>query len=175
MASRRRAPSRADNRNRPGASGAQPKRNRKMTVNMEILHRQIDALEKKSLSELQAQFEELYGFVPGDTNAKNLRQRIAYRLQEIMLGGLSEADKALLDRIADADPLANLKPMAGAAQPCSRGTRLKRISVKLFSRFHHNTPPKHLPAGYAVVVARPSGKRQFLSSTAPLPEYPASG
>ena len=98
-----------------------------MTVNMEILHRQIDALEKKSLSELQAQFEGLYGFVPGDTNAKNLRQRIAYRLQEIMLGGLSEADKALLDRIADADPLANLKPTAGAAQPCSRGTRLKWV------------------------------------------------
>ena len=98
-----------------------------MTVNMDILHRQIDVLERKSLSELQAQFEELYGFVPGDTNAKNLRQRIAYRLQEIMLGGLSEADKALLDRIADADPLANLKPMAGAAQPCSRGTRLKRV------------------------------------------------
>ena len=52
-----------------------------MTVNMEILHRQIDALDKKSFSELQGQFEELYGFVPGDTNAKNLRQRIAYRLQ----------------------------------------------------------------------------------------------
>jgi len=98
-----------------------------MTVNMDILHRQIDALERKSLSELQAQFEELYGFVPGETNAKNLRQRIAYRLQEIMLGGLSEADKALLDRIADADPLANLKPMAVAAQPCSRGMRLKRV------------------------------------------------
>ena len=98
-----------------------------MTVNMEILHRQIDALDKKSLSELQGQFEELYGFVPGDTNAKNLRQRIAYRLQEITLGGLCEADVALLERIADADPLANLKPEGDSRQPCSRGTRLKRV------------------------------------------------
>ena len=98
-----------------------------MTVNMEILHRQIDALDKKSLSELQGQFEELYGFVPGDTNAKNLRQRIAYRLQEIPLGGLGEADVALLERIADADPLANLKPTGDSRQPCSRGTRLKRV------------------------------------------------
>ena len=75
-----------------------------MTVNMEILHRQIDALERKNLSELQAQFEELYGFVPGDTNAKNLRQRIAYRLQEITLGGLSEADKVLLVGLKDMVP-----------------------------------------------------------------------
>ena len=44
-----------------------------------------------------------------------------------MLGGLSEADKSLLDHIADADLLANLKPTAGAAQSCSRGTRLKRV------------------------------------------------
>ena len=98
-----------------------------MTVNTEILHRQIDALDKKSLSELQGQFEELYGFVPGDTNAKNLRQRIAYRLQEITLGGLGEADVALLERIADVDPLANLKPTGDGRQPCSRGTRLKRV------------------------------------------------
>ena len=98
-----------------------------MTVNMDILHRQIDALERKSLSELQAQFEELYGFVPGDTNAKNLRQRIAYRLQEIMLGGLSDADKALLDRIADADPLANLRPDTVRNDAMGRGVRYHRV------------------------------------------------
>ena len=98
-----------------------------MTVNMEILHRQIDALERKNLSELQAQFEELYGFVPGDTNAKNLRQRIAYRLQEITLGGLSEADAALLDRIADEDPLANLRPDTARNNALGRGVRYHRV------------------------------------------------
>ena len=98
-----------------------------MTVNMEILHRQIDALERKNLSELQAQFEELYGFVPGDTNAKNLRQRIAYRLQEITLGGLSEADAALLDRIADEDPLANLRPDTARNNALGRGVRYRRV------------------------------------------------
>ena len=98
-----------------------------MTVNMEILHRQIDALDKKSLSELQGQFEELYGFVPGDTNAKNLRQRIAYRLQEITLGGLSEADAALLDRIADEDPLANLRPDTARNNALGRGVRYRRV------------------------------------------------
>ena len=98
-----------------------------MTVNMEILHRQIDALERKSLSELQAQFEELYGFVPGDTNAKNLRQRIAYRLQEITLGGLSEADAALLDRIADEDLLANLRPDTARNNALGRGVRYRRV------------------------------------------------
>ena len=98
-----------------------------MTVNMEILHRQIDALERKNLSELQAQFEELYGFVPGETNAKNLRQRIAYRLQEITLGGLSEADTALLDRIADEDPLANLRPDTARNNALGRGVRYRRV------------------------------------------------
>ena len=98
-----------------------------MTVNMEILHRQIDALERKNLSELQAQFEELYGFVPGETNAKNLRQRIAYRLQEITLGGLSEADATLLDRIADEDSLANLRPDTARNNALGRGVRYHRV------------------------------------------------
>lgn len=43
----------------------------------DILDRQIVALESKTLTELENQFEELYGFLPGETNAKNLRQRLA--------------------------------------------------------------------------------------------------
>lgn len=98
-----------------------------MTANMEILHKQIDALQKKNLTELQEQFEQLYGFTPGDTNAKNLRQRIAYRLQEITLGGLSEEDIAILDRIADNDPLANLQIIKSNKLKNVRGTQFRRI------------------------------------------------
>jgi len=98
-----------------------------MTANMEILHKQIDALQKKNLTELQEQFEQLYGFTPGDTNAKNLRQRIAYRLQEIALGGLSEEAVALLERIADNDPLANLQLIKSNRLKNVRGTQYRRV------------------------------------------------
>jgi len=98
-----------------------------MTANMEILHKQIDALQKKNLTELQEQFEQLYGFTPGDTNAKNLRQRIAYRLQEIALGGLSEEAVALLERIADNDPIANLQLIKSNRLKNVRGTQYRRV------------------------------------------------
>lgn len=98
-----------------------------MTANMEILHKQIDALQKKNLTELQEQFTLLYGFVPGDTNAKNLRQRIAYRIQELALGGLSEADTAVLDRIADNDPLSNLQIIRSNKLKNVKGTQFRRV------------------------------------------------
>ena len=57
-----------------------------------------------NVAELKTRFLELYGFECGATNAKGLRNRIAYKLQEIYLGGLSEEDRNLLEKLADKDP-----------------------------------------------------------------------
>ncbi|MBO5681647.1 MAG: DUF2924 domain-containing protein, partial [Lentisphaeria bacterium] len=65
----------------------------------EILQRQITALENCNVAALKEKFSELFGFECGATNAKNLRNRIAYKLQEIYFGGLSDEDKALLTEI----------------------------------------------------------------------------
>ena len=52
----------------------------------------MNMLADMTLAELKARFLELYGFECGATNAKGLRHRLAYKLQEIYLGGLSEED-----------------------------------------------------------------------------------
>ena len=96
-----------------------------MNVN-DIVKRQIDALGNADVSALKAKFEELYGFECGVTNSKNLRNRIAYKIQEIYFGGLAEADKAMLESIADKDPAANVKTPKRKHVKFVKGTRLCR-------------------------------------------------
>jgi hypothetical protein len=98
-----------------------------MERNEEILARQLDAVNRKGMTELAEKFEELYGFKPGKTSARNLRKRIAYRLQEIYYGGISDRDMETLEAVAAKDPLANLQ-IAGATKVTRReGTRFRRV------------------------------------------------
>ena len=90
------------------------------------IKRQIDRIYRMNLAELREKFNELFGFEPGQTNIANLRRRLAYRIQEIYYGGLSEADRQLLERIADGDPQANLRyGKNGVSHVC--GTRYQRV------------------------------------------------
>lgn len=91
-----------------------------------IMRREIAALEDASVAELKARFSELFGFECGATNARNLRARLTYKLQEIFLGGLSEEDKAMLAAVADKDPTANLKPADNKPRLLAKGTRIYR-------------------------------------------------
>lgn len=98
-----------------------------MTIDRNVItRRQIAALEKLGLDELRVKFEELYGFCREGVNAQNLRFRIAYRLQELQFGGLSSEAEAVLDTIADEDPLANLKQTRPKYYTYTRGTRYER-------------------------------------------------
>ena len=92
----------------------------------EILDRQLGTLEDLNVAELKARFLELYGFECGATNARGLRNRIAYKLQEIYLGGLSEEDRNLLEKLADDDPAANLDFREATPRPPAKGARLRR-------------------------------------------------
>ena len=93
----------------------------------QTLRQQADAVNHKSMKELNEQFQELYGFSCGETSPRNLRKRIIYRLQEIYYGGIDRVDMEILNDIADKDPIANLK--TGSAKHASRvaGTKLYRI------------------------------------------------
>ena len=74
----------------------------------ELLRRQLKALDGMGCDGLRSKFQELYGF---DTDSRNLdciRRRVAYRLQEFQLGGLSAEDEAFLDGLADSDDLSRL-------------------------------------------------------------------
>ena len=93
----------------------------------EMVRRQIEAVRTKNMTDLREQFQELHGFDSGETNSRNLRKRIIYRLQELYLGGISDTDMMVLDDIADRDPLANLKIIATKRAVKVSGTKLYRI------------------------------------------------
>ena len=93
-----------------------------------LLKRQVAALAAMDVAALRAKFEELYGFQSPNSFPDNLRRRITLRLQEIYIGGLDEADAALLDEIADRDPLSHLESPAPARRMSrTPGTRYQRV------------------------------------------------
>ncbi len=96
-------------------------------VNVQILKRQIDALQHKNMLEVREKFQELHGFDCGNTTVRNLRKRIAYRLQELYYGGVGETDLNILGDIADKDPLSNLKAAAARKITKLRGTKYYRV------------------------------------------------
>ena len=96
-------------------------------VNVQILKRQIDALQHKNMLEVREKFQELHGFDCGNTTVRNLRKRIAYRLQELYYGGVGETDLNILGDIADKDPLSNLKAVAARKITKLRGTKYYRV------------------------------------------------
>ena len=97
-----------------------------MMTREDIVKQQIDALENADIMDLKSKFRNIYGFECGATNARNLRNRIAYKLQELVFGGIPDADKAMLDAIADKDPAANLRGEGMKPRIFVKGTRLYR-------------------------------------------------
>ena len=96
-------------------------------MNEERIERQLKRLGDMNLSELREKFAELFGFEPGQTNVVNLRRRLAYRIQELHFGGLSDVDKEILMRIANGDPMANLREKETGAISKLQGTRYQRV------------------------------------------------
>ncbi len=92
-----------------------------------IIKRQIDRINTMNLAELREKFCELFGFEPGQTNVVNIRRRLAYRIQELHFGGLSDNDKEILNRIANGDPMANLNNREKDVISKLRGTRYQRV------------------------------------------------
>lgn len=93
--------------------------------NDEIMERQIRAVEKMTMPELNEKFKELFGVPAPNTNGKCLRARLIYRLQEIYLGGISAEDFARLEKLADRDPMANLK--RDLTRNLRNGAKLQRL------------------------------------------------
>lgn len=96
-------------------------------MNESEVKRQLELLDLMNQAELREKFCELFGFEPGQTNIANLRRRLAYRIQELHFGGLSDNDKEILTRIADGDPMANLQNKAKGMISKLRGTRYQRV------------------------------------------------
>ena len=94
--------------------------------NETIIRYQIDAVNHKDMQELREQFQELFGIQEEDTVIFRLRKRIIYRLQELYYGGVQAGDMAILNDIADRDPMSNLKGKTKRALRVA-GTKLCRV------------------------------------------------
>src|SRR5215831_11578513 len=89
---------------------------------------QIAALAKASLPELKAQWRDLFGKESPGINRAYLERRIAYRLQELAYGGLSDATRMKLDALAKtADKGSSVRTHARAQDRPIAGTKLLRI------------------------------------------------
>jgi hypothetical protein len=73
------------------------------TVTQQLL--QLRTLSKASCIR---KFIELYGYEPKQTkNIPALRSRLAFRIQELHYGGISEKTRKKMKEFADKDPMAN--------------------------------------------------------------------
>lgn len=91
------------------------------------MSREIADVYDMGVPELNAKFEELYGFPPGQTSIVTIRNRIIYRLQESYSDGVSIEDRDFLRNLIRHDPLANLvrKPNDGISKVA--GAKYERI------------------------------------------------
>lgn len=92
----------------------------------EIVRKQLASLKAMGMGALRAKFEELYGFGTKCINQDTVRRRVAYRIQELHLGGLPAETEGELERLADGDPLARLENVAATRMRKSSGTKYVR-------------------------------------------------
>ena len=70
---------------------------------------QLQQLRTLSKASCIRKFIELYGYEPKQTkNIPALRARLAFRIQELHYGGISEKTREKMKEFADKDPMANL-------------------------------------------------------------------
>ena len=93
--------------------------------------RQLAMLQSMSLEQLREKWLDLYGGEVPSYKRQFLIKRLAYRIQELFYGGLSEETKARLKQIAQNDPVATMKNRISAKgkpdETILSGTRLVRV------------------------------------------------
>ena len=89
--------------------------------------RQIEELNHMSMKELRKRWSDLFGTDPGRLGRNYLIRRLAYRIQELVYGGLSREARQTLAEIADnADGRGRKKTHNRQAKNLKPGTRLLR-------------------------------------------------
>lgn len=98
--------------------------------NRQSVLRQLAALQNLTVDQLKARWRDLCGGEPPAYNRQFLIRRLAYRIQELHYGGISQAARETLRRTAQNDPIARLaKPDAkcGKEGGIADGMRFVRL------------------------------------------------
>ena len=93
--------------------------------------RQMALLQSMSLEQLREKWLDLYGEEPPQYKKQFLIKRLAYRIQELFYGGLSEQAKVQLQQAAKEDPVATVNRRIPEERKSNEailpGTRLVRV------------------------------------------------
>lgn len=76
--------------------------------NQNSVLRQLAALQKMSMAELEDRWRDLYGSEPPLFRKSFLLKRLTYRIQELFYGGLGDDARGKLSEAVANDPLANI-------------------------------------------------------------------
>jgi len=93
--------------------------------------RQLATLQTMTLEQLREKWLDLYGNEPPRYKKQFLIKRLAYRIQELFYGGLSETAKTRLRQIAQDDPVATVERKVSEERKSNEnilsGTRFVRV------------------------------------------------
>ena len=96
-------------------------------ADIKIVTRQLAALQRMDVHELREKHAELFGCECASSSLGHLRRRLAFRIQEVCYGGLTSSEKAILDGIAQKDPMAQIAKSKPAKSEIIQGTRFSRL------------------------------------------------
>ena len=107
-----------------------PESNNGSRVRHSVL-RQLAILETMTMEQLREKWRDLYGGKPPGYKRQFLIKRLAYRIQELFYGGLSDTARTRLQQAAQDDPMARMQRRV-SGNPRSQvdilpGTRFVRI------------------------------------------------
>ena len=86
---------------------------------------ELALIDAADISELKGMFRAEFGFDIQISNAETIKRRLQYRVQENICGGLTDAEIAILDRIADEEER-NARKNGKVLKAILPGTRLVR-------------------------------------------------
>lgn len=129
--------------------------------------RQIDQLNRMSMRELRKKWQDLFGTDPGRLGRAYLIRRLAYRIQELVYGGLSQGARRRLRELAE-EPRKR-KPTRAERTHLQVGTRLLRewrgdryeVIVKEDGFLYGGKVYRSLSAVARAITGRHCGGRRF--------------
>lgn len=129
--------------------------------------RQIDQLNRMSMRELRKKWQDLFGTDPGRLGRAYLIRRLAYRIQELVYGGLSQEARRRLKELAESPK--KTTPTRAERTNLQVGTRLLRewrgdryeVIVKEDGFLYDGKVYRSLSAVARAITGRHCGGRRF--------------
>ena len=104
---------------------------------------ELARLQVMELDELRTKWRELYGKEPPDCGKVFFRRQLAFRIQELQYGGISESAQTALTEIGNT-PKPRKNAGGSSPEPASNGTGRARSAWSWRPRTALNTTDKHI-------------------------------